>query len=414
MTDGPSQPPTGFASPLPRTVWIMAVVGFLIAVGFGVMSPVLPVYVRLFGVSSFLVGLVVSAFAIVRLMTNPAASWLLRFLGPKQVVIIGDLLIAATTFLMGVSDSYWSILLWRGLSGIGSALHGVGSLALIFAVTPPPLRGRANALSGGGYVVGGMAGPAIGGLVAQISYQAPFFFYAAALFAAAITVWLAVPASERSAATTGTAGQTLRQLGRDRRFRAAMAVNFANSWQSFGVRSLLVPLFVVETLRHSPSATGWAFTAAAIVQFICLQPAGWASDRLGRKPTLLTGLLIMTAVSSVLALSPNYAVLVTLLCLYSVGAATTGSGAQALLADALPPGARSGLALYQMAGDSGLILGPLIAGALLDTVSLYAAWSLGAVFLLVAAVAVGLMKPVSPVPAEPAQRLSPEDADSAE
>lgn len=50
-------------SPLPRTVVMLAVSAFFVAVGFGVMIPVLPVFAASFGVTNFLIGLVVSAFA---------------------------------------------------------------------------------------------------------------------------------------------------------------------------------------------------------------------------------------------------------------------------------------------------------------------------------------------------------------
>ena len=378
------------AAHLPRAVWLLAVVGFLIAIGFGVMSPVLPIYVRLFGVSSFLVGLVVSAFAVVRLLSNPGASRLLRHVGPRRTVIGGCLLIAVTTFLMGTSNSYVTILLWRGLSGIGSACYGVGSLALIFAVAPPHLRGRANALTGSGFVIGGMAGPALGGLVAQVSLHAPFFFYSVTLLASAVVVWLAIPPLAQD---TGPAKSAvpLAQFWRDRRFVAALAVNFAQAWQSMGVRALLVPLFVVETLRLTPVATGWAFTAAAVVQFACLTPAGWASDRFGRKPLLLFGLPLMALVSLGLTAGQSYVGLVVLLCVYSIGAAATGSSAQALLADTVPATAGTAIAAYQMASDSGLILGPLVAGALVDVLPQTAAWAVGSALLLAASVLVAVM-----------------------
>jgi MFS family permease len=387
-----TDPTPGPSSRLPRPIWVLAGTNFVVAVGFGVMSPVLPAFVRLFGVSSFLVGLVVSSLAIVRLVANPAAGRLLRLLGPRGLLILGDALIATTTFLMGVSNSYGSLLLWRGLSGLGSACFGVSSLALDFALTPAHQRGRANAVTGGGWVVGGMAGPALGGLVAQISLHAPFFFYAATLAGAGIIVALAIPPG-RHEGPAKPAGPPLGQFLRDRRYRAALAVSFANSWQSFGVRNLLIPLVVVEQLGRTPAATGWAFTVAAIAQTICLPVAGWSTDRVGRKPTLLAGLLIMAAASPALAASHHYGLLIAVMCLYSVGASATGSAGQALLADTVPPSAGPALAAYQMAGDAGTIAGPLVAGALIDVVPMPVAWSVGSVFFLVAATLTAAIRP---------------------
>ena len=369
---------------LPREVWILSTVGFLIAVGFGVMSPVLPIYARTFGVSSFLIGLVVSSLSILRLTTMPVSSWLMRWIGPRELAIAGCVLIAFTTFMIGIADSYWGILLWRGLSGFGSALYAVSSMALLFAAAPPQLRGRSNAIAGGGFVFGGMAGPALGGLVAQISIHAPFFFYAVTLAVSAVVMLVFLPRTpvqEREELKHATIG--LAALVRDRRFRAAIVVNFGNGWQSNGVRSLLIPLFVVETLGKTTTWTGMAFAVAAVAQAACLPLAGWGTDRLGRRFMLLVGGTVTATVSIGFALTHSYIVLVVLMCVYSMGVAATSSSAQALLADTVPVSASSGLAAYQMAGDIGGILGPLVAGAVIDVVSLPWAWSFGTAIMVV-------------------------------
>jgi len=368
---------------LPREVWILSVVGFLIAIGFGVMSPVLPIYARTFGVSSFLIGLVVSSLSILRLSTMPVSSWLLKWIGPRELAIAGCVLIAFTTFMIGIASSYWGILLWRGLSGFGSALYGVSSMALLFAAAPTQLRGRANAIAGGGFVFGGMAGPALGGLIAAVSIHAPFFFYAATLTVSAVVMLVFLPRTpvqQREELRQSSIG--LVALARDRRFRAAIVVNFGNGWQSNGVRSLLIPLFVVETLGKTTTWTGMAFAIAAVAQGCCLPLAGWGTDRLGRKFMLLVGGTTMAMVSVGFALTHSYVVLVALMCVYSVGASATSSSAQALLADTVPMGASSGLAAYQMAGDIGGILGPLAAGAILDVVPLPWAWIPGAAIVI--------------------------------
>ncbi|MDR2973300.1 MAG: MFS transporter [Propionibacteriaceae bacterium] len=370
---------------LPYEVWILSIVGFLIAIGFGVMSPILPVYARTFGVTGFLIGLVVSALAILRLLTMPVSSWLVRRVGPRELATVGQLLIAFPTFMIGVSDSYWGILIWRGLSGFGSSMYGVSSMALLFAIVPPHMRGRANAISGGGFVLGGMAGPAIGGLIAAISIHAPFFFYSITLTISAFVMFIAMPRTDRQEKQQlRNTVIGLKDLVKDRRFRAATMMNFANGWQSNGVRNLLIPLFVVEVLHKTTSWTGLAFAIAAVAQACCLPLTGWGTDRLGRRFMLVLGGSITATMSIGIALTGSYALLVVLMCVYSVGASATGAASQALLADTVPISASSGLAAYQMAGDIGLILGPLVAGAVLDAFSMAWAWGLGAVLILIA------------------------------
>jgi len=392
---------------LPTAVWIIALVNTMTAIGFGVMSPVLPVYARNFGVSSFLIGLVVSALAIVRLATMPLSSRMMRLIGPRELAIAGSLLVATTTFLIGVARSYWGVLLWRGLSGLGSGLVTVTTLSILFAVVPAGQRGRANAISGGGWVLGGMVGPALGGLVATISIHAPFFFYAATLLVSAVIIVVGLPRTARETRLVRRQPSVgLSQLLLDKRFRTALVVNFANGWQSNGVRNLLVPLFVVEVLHLKTSFGGIAFAVAAVVQAACLPVTGWSVDRFSRRTILVIGAAVAGLTSIGLALTGSYVVLIIMMSLYAVGVSAMGSASQALLADTVPLSASAGLAAYQMSADLGTILGPLVAGAVVDTVNLSVAWVFGAVALLAGAgLALGLPAGVQPRVGEPGSEI---------
>jgi MFS family permease len=377
------QPPLGKQG-LPYEVWILVAVGFLIAVGFGVMVPALPIFAASFGVGSFLIGLVISSLAVLRLSTMPLSSWLLRFVGARELLIVGCGMCAATTFMIGVAHSYWGVLLWRGLSGFGSALFGVSSMALLFASAPAHMRGRANSMYAGGFVLGGVAGPAIGGLLSAYSLQLPFFVYAISLVIGAVVLVIALPrTSSEQRRRVRSASASLGHLIADRRFRAACAVNFAHGWQAFGVRTMLVPLFVVGSLGRSMTWVGLAFAISAIAQAACLPLAGWGTDRFGRRAMMLVGSAITATVSVGLALTGSYFWLVVLLCFYAIGASASGSASQALLADTVPPGTSAGLAVFQMSGDIGVILGPLAAGVIIDAFSLPWAWVGGAVLIVI-------------------------------
>jgi MFS family permease len=179
---------------------------------------------------------------------------------------------------------------------------------------------------------------------------------------------------------------SIRTAIHDRRYVAAVLSAFAQGWQSNGVRSLVVPLLVVETLAKPASWSAWAFGAAAAAQALTLYGSGWISDRVGRRIALVTG-SVVTALLGLAFIAPaSYTVLVVVLCLYGVGASLASTSAQASVGDAIGRRGGPALASYQMAGDIGQIAGPLAAGALLDAHSTFAAVGIGAGFLVVAAV----------------------------
>src|SRR5690606_39252435 len=159
--------------------------------------PVLPVYVRSFGVGYVEVGAVVSAFALMRLVASPFCGWLINRGGERSILAIGIGIVAVSSGLVGLAADYPQVLVLRGAGGIGSAMFSISAMTLLLGSTPAHLRGRAMGFFQGGFLIGGMAGPALGGLLAVVSLQAPFFFYAGTLvIAGLIGLFLLQPTTE--------------------------------------------------------------------------------------------------------------------------------------------------------------------------------------------------------------------------
>ncbi len=367
---------------------MLGVVAFFVMVGFGVVVPVLPVYVASFGVGYVEVGAVVSAFALMRFVTSPFCARLIDWWGERVVLAVGIGIVALSSGLVGVASSYVEVLLLRGAGGIGSAMFTVAAMTLLLGSTPSTLRGRAVGFYQGGFLIGGMAGPAIGGVLATISLTAPFFFYAGTLaIAGLIGVLLLRPRSRDVGGAATTDVVPFRVVLRDTRFRVAVAANFANGWTSLGVRSALVPVLVVDVLSGEPAWTGIAFAIPAVVQALALGPAGTFVDTVGRKPAIIGAYAVAALTVVGIAFAPNIVVLTLLLAVYGVAAAFMGTAPAAALGEATA-GAKGGrpVAVFSMASDLGAIVGPLVAGWLVDTGSFPLAFSVAAVFLLATSV----------------------------
>lgn len=372
---------------MPRAVVVLAVIAFLVALGFGIVSPVLPVVARTFGVSTLAAGAVASSFALVRVASLPMAARLAKRLAERPVIVAGVLIVAVSSAACALATSYPAFLIARAAGGVGSAMFTIGATTLLFSVTPTERLGRASGLFNGGFVLGGMTGPVLGGVLTGASLRAPFVVYAIGLAVAGVVGWTMLPVRGDvvSDASPQTAEVPFTTAVRDRRFVAAVLSAFAQGWQAMGVRALLVPLLVVETLHKPASWTGYAFGAAAAVQALTLYGSGWIADKVGRRIALLVG-SVATAVLGLAFVAPgSYTALVVVLCLFGVGASLASTSAQASVGDAIGRRGGSALAGYQMAGDLGQIAGPLAAGALVDAGAPSIAVGIGAVFLVLAA-----------------------------
>ncbi|WP_307803018.1 MFS transporter [Frigoribacterium sp. PvP032] len=398
--------PTRRDSPRPprarlgRDVVVLGVIAFFVMVGFGVVVPVLPVYAASFGVGYVAVGAVLSAFALMRLVASPFVGRMIDVAGERVVLSVGIGIVAVSSGLAGLAHDYVQLLLLRGVGGIGSAMFTISAMTLLLASTTPDRRARSIGFYQGGFLVGGMAGPALGGLLATVSLTAPFFFYAATLAVAGIVgILLLSPPRRGDGAAAAAAAEPARPLAdvlRDVRFRTACVASFAQGWSSLGVRSALVPVLVVEVLLQPTSWTGVLFAVAAVAQTLALAPASRFVDTVGRRPAVIGSFAVAAVSLAAVPFAPGLVTLGALLAVYGVATAFMGTAPAALVGDAA--GARGGrpVAIFSMCSDVGAIAGPLVAGLLVDAASFEVAFGTAAALLAVSAiVAVRLPRGVS-------------------
>ncbi len=374
------------SSPLPREVYVLGLVAFCVAVGFGVLVPVLPVFARSFGVNNLQVGAVISAFALMRLVSSPFCGRLITIFGERLVMAVGIYIVALSSGLAGISHSYGQLLVLRGVGGIGSAMFTVSAFTLLLTSVDSGVRGRAAGFFQGGFLIGGMTGPAVGGILSSISLTAPFFFYAGTL-AVAGTVGLLMlhPHGTRPEERFDTPPIPFRSLVRDARYQAACFTNLAQGWTSYGVRSSLVPVLVVEVLHRPASWTGVSFAVAAVVQTIALAPAGRFVDTVGRRPAMIIGGTLGGLSIAAVPFATNIWLLIIALCVFGVAAAFLGTAPAATVGDAAGGRTGTAVAVFSMCADIGAIVGPLVAGWLADTWSYPAAFGVGAALMIIGA-----------------------------
>ena len=403
---------------LPFEVWALVAGGFAVALGYGVVAPAIPQFALEFGVSNFAASAIVSAFALMRLLSAPLAGLLVGRLGERRTYTVGILIVALSTGAAAFAANYPQFVILRGAGGIGSTMFTVAATALLAKVSPPNARGRVASLNAAGFLLGGLLGPVLGGVVAVFGLRAPFVFYFFTLVAAAIVVAVALrgsqaagsPAARLAAAAAESGGGSAKAAGaptaagavateiadelrlrdalRIPQFRALLFSAFTFGWSSFGVRVSLVPILVAVTFSGDATMAAWILAAYAAGNAVLIFPSGRWNDTVGRKPLLIIGMSVLAVTYAFIPAAPSLWLLA--LCMFAAGAgsALANPGQQAVLADVLAR-RRGGntVAAYSMASDLGGVLGPAVAGAVLDALGF--GWSFGitAALLAVAAVA---------------------------
>ena len=248
----------------------------------------------------------------------------------------------------------------------------VASVSMLVRFAPPEMRGRASGLWATGFLLGNLAGPLLGGGLVSVQPAR------------------AVPRlrgdapgrddPDRALLRGGRAGVG-RRPGRRRRcrssrfraalghptYRAALAARSPTAGPCSGCASRSSRC---SSSRPSTSAESWAGSrcrcSPRATRRRCVL-AGRLADRRGRRPPMLVGLAISAAGTAVLGADPDSLPLFLVVSLVAgLGSGLVNPPLNAAVADVdrvERPGPGRCWPGFQMAGDIGTILGPLVAGA---------------------------------------------------
>lgn len=405
-----SAPPKGSTREVMADPAVRVAVGVTIVVmlGFGLISPTLPLFARSFGVGRAEVGLLNTAFALARLGFDLVAGPLADRYGERRMATLGTVVVGVSSILAAVAPSFELLVLFRGLGGAGSAVLFAALMSYLIHSVAPERMGRAMSVFFASFLVGTVLGQPVGGFIAEVlGLAAPLWFYAGACFLSAALTWRFLndakrpahehpPAGSRHevmAETEGAVAATwnrARELLALRGFGTALVANAVLFWVLGAVRLTMVPLFAEEEVRLSELGIGVVLGAAAVGQLAVVWRAGNLADSRGRRSALIPGTVGLIVSVAVLGWADQPWLLAAALTVMGVATGFAGVAPAAMVAD-LAPRNLSGTAvgMFRFAGDLGFVLGPVLTGLVADAAGYGPAFLVAAApLLLVLALAV--------------------------
>lgn len=345
---------------------------FFIFLGMSIISPILPLYARTFNVSYTLVSLAISMYALGRLLADlPVGLFADRF-GRKPLMIIGTLLLAVTAFLNALATNFWEFLFYRLIQGLGSSMWMTSRTTLLADILKPEERGRVMSYFQAFMLLGASAGPTIGGYLATFwGMRAPFYLYSlTGLISLVITfIWIREPdkLGEKLGQDPRWVLQTIKRLLLNRSYSMACLATFTVFFMRTGIRGTMVPLYADSILGFNKVTIGTIISYATIMNLIMTIPIGYAIDHFGRKPPIISSLLITSISSFIFPYTSDYFQISIASVLLGLGTSGAGQAPLALATDATmhePHGLSMGL--YRLFGDIGFVVGPIILGLIAD------------------------------------------------
>lgn len=354
---------------------------FVAMLGFGMVGPVLPLFARSFGVGYGAVAVMVSAYALTRLVLDVFAGPLVKRMGERTSATAGVLVTGGAAALTAAAPTFaFAVVAW-GAAGAGSALLFTAMYSYLLKVVPEHRRARTFSVFWGSLSVSFIAGAPIGGALARIGLAVPLWVQAGLCLVAAWMFFRFLrnpPARAAATDARGGGAHPLREMLRLRAFRAVLFVNLGLFWL-FAALTTIAPLFAQRNLGLGTVGISGALTVFVVTELAVLYPAGVASDRYGRKWLLVVGTIGLALTTAALGLTSGAVAFAVLLGVGGIASGIAGVSPPAMLGD-LTPEDRSAVsvAAYRFCGDLGYVVGPLLAGLTAQFVGFAAAFAVAA------------------------------------
>ena len=342
--------------------------------GFGSVVPVLPLYARQFGVPVAWIGAAIAVYGLARLFSAAPAGQIADRFGRRHALAFGAIMTSAGNLWCALASSYPEFMAGRFVAGLGAGFVVTAGQIVLTDITTPERRGRMMSLYWGSFIFAAGAGPLPGGLLAEwFGLSAPFWAYAVVGLAVGAIAWFAVGETRDLArnAARGTKlpsffGQ-LRLVGANRGFALVCLVALANAATRTGGLFNIVPLLGAVWLGLAPGTIGLSMAMGSVVGLVAAYPAGWLSDRYGRKPVIVPTTILSGVAMLLFCVAPDLTWFMAASLAWGLASGMGGSAPATYAADMAPPGMNAAaMSLFRMLGDIGYVAGPIGLGLITD------------------------------------------------
>ena len=373
-------------------------------------SPVLPAFAADLGAAPEMIGVIVAASTITGVFFKLPSGALSDVLGKKRMMVLGALFFALPPFFYAFVNDPWSLLALRFVHGFATAIFSPVASAYVASLAETGRGARLGWFSSGNDI-GATAGPLIGGFVLYFTASYPVTYLAVgAIGVLTLGVVLMLPDVDRPAREVRTSvsraaefRQGLAEVLRTPPILVAAGIE-AVMYLGYGAFLGFLPIYA-KAAGLNDAEIAIVLGSQLAVAMLAKPLTGRLSDRAGRKPVIVIGLLLCALALPLIFRSASLATFILTAAPLGLGVGAVTPVTNALIAD-LASARRLGAAMgvFGTIWDIGEAAGPIIAGYLIGSAGYASTFDLLAA--LSVAVAIGFMLLVRDPSLDTGQRRS--------
>lgn len=358
-----------------------------------VRMPVLSLFAESLGAGPERIGLIVSVSTITGVLLKLPSGALSDIYGRKMLLRIGVVAFGLPPFIYPFISDLNALTALRFVHGLATAIFAPSALATV-ADLYKERRGAALGTYTACTQSGSLLGPFLGGWLAYTAGFSTAFVTAGVFGCIAILIFFSLHLDEPPprvrerglAPVMAEMGKGFLAVARNRKVLITSSTDAAKMVAN-GALMAFLPLYGLSVGLNA-GQVGLLFSVQAVTSFLSKPVMGRVSDRVGRQPLILAGLLICAATFISMPHVGSFALLLVLSSGFGFGEAVVSSSSAALVADSSEfKRLGAGMGMQGTVMDIGHASGPLLAGLLIAHVSYQGAFAVIAGLQILAAIA---------------------------
>ncbi|MER2027731.1 MAG: MFS transporter [Solibacillus sp.] len=341
---------------------------FITMGGIGIIVPVMPAYLQVFGVGGQVLGFLIAGFALAQFLFSPVAGDLSDRHGRKMFIIGGLIVYGSSQILFGLASEVWVLFLARFLSGTGAAFIMAPIMAFVADITTYEERGKGMGMIGAAMSLGFMVGPGVGGFLSEVNLTFPFFLAGAVAYMAAIMSAIYLPNIKNIRETIAPREKLAMQMVKSVKTSYFIFLIIVFTF-SFGISNFqaTLTLYLDHKFGYTPSEIAIILTvggfAGVVLQMFVVNKL---FKRFGEMKVILVNLLLAAAMMLLVIYISGFFIILIVATLFSIATTFIRPAVNTLISKLA--GNEQGFAAgmnnaYMSLGN---MFGPALAGVLFD------------------------------------------------